>query len=58
MDSGNGNFAKITEDVAKHIPSPPIGVFRIGEELVIKGSWFRVQSIGKNKMKLKLLKRK
>lgn len=60
MDTGMGNFARISEDVAEKIMSavPGSGVFCVGEELVIKDSRFCIQSIGKNKMKLKLLKGK
>ncbi|MHA2066227.1 MAG: hypothetical protein ACXABY_17785 [Candidatus Thorarchaeota archaeon] len=64
MDSGLGKLEPISEDVAKAIeyqqqkagtmiPS----VFHVGEELQIKGSLFHIQSIGRKKMKLKILRR-
>lgn len=57
MDDGKGNFVPISNVRAKEIIDalPYSGVFHIGEELMIKGSRFRVQSIGRNRLKLKLL---
>jgi len=63
MDTGLGELAPINEEVATQIiegqertgnivPS----VFQVGEVLHIKGSRFQIQSIGRSKMKIKLLK--
>lgn len=59
MDTGNGTFAKISSKKAEqiqHALTKSSGVFCVGERLEIKGALFRVQSIGRSKMKLKLLK--
>lgn len=64
MDTGLRKFEPIEQATAKAIldgqektggaiPS----VFKVGEILAIKGSVFRVLSIGRSKMKLKLLKK-
>lgn len=62
MDTGLGKLEPISEKVAKEIMSNQAqtgsvipSVFRVGEILPIKGSLFRILSIGKSKMKLKLL---
>lgn len=62
MDTGLGKLTPISEETAKQVlkgqkktGSTIPSVFRLGEILSIKGSFFRIQSIGKNKMKLKLL---
>lgn len=59
MDTGRGNFARISPEVAQKYEGVGLrdtGIFRVGEILTIKGSKFRVQSIGRTKMKLKLLR--
>lgn len=68
MDTGNGKFKefeakddeefeekklKLFEQYPKHG-----GVFKIGEEVELKGSKFRVKSIKPNELRLKLLPRK
>ena len=65
MDTGLGMLEPINEETAKEIirgqeatGSVIPSVFRVGEIIQIKGSNFRIQSIGKSKMKLKLLKGK
>lgn len=70
MDSGNGTFNQVSEDVGKTIENAveklqekhkgladSIGIFTVGEEFTLKGSRFRIQSIGRSKMKVKLLRR-
>ena len=62
MDSGNGYFERVdkekVERLLKENPLRPVdGIFSVGEELQIKGSRFRVQSIRPKKMILKLLKK-
>ena len=59
MDTGKGEFTKITPQVANQVRADTMdhGVFTVGEVLLIRGSRFRIQSIGRKKMKLKLLKR-
>lgn len=59
MDTGRGNFARISPEVAQKYEETGLldtGIFRVGEILTIKGSKFRIQSIGRTKMKLKLLR--
>lgn len=63
MDAGLGKLEPISEKVAYEIfkgqeitGSTIPSVFRVGEMLHIKASRFRIQSIGRSKMKLKLLK--
>lgn len=63
MDTGIGRFAPISQKTASKLekysrPLPEIdkiGVFHVGETLIIRGSRFRIQSIGRNRMKLRLL---
>ena len=62
MDTGMGKLEPISEEMAKAIftgqektDSIIPSVFRVGETLSIKGSFFRILSIGRSKMKLKLL---
>lgn len=59
MDTGRGTFARISPEVAKKYEGTGLldsGIFHVGEILTIKGSKFRVQSIGRTKMKIKLLR--
>ena len=48
MDSGRGSMEEIPDDIyekaEKKWPKKS-GVFQIGEELEIKGAWFRVKKI-------------
>jgi len=60
MDSGRGHFEEIPEEIyemanKQHIDS---GVFKVGEELDLKGSKFRIKSIKPTELRLKLLKSK
>jgi len=59
MDTGNGTFARISAERAKAIKAamgPTSGVFHVGEELITKGSIFRITAIRRKGLKLKLLK--
>ena len=60
MDTGMGKFAEISEERAKKIQEAlrqqrgmghidNSGIFHVGEELLIKGSKFRVQKINRNR---------
>ena len=62
MDTGQGNFTSISElrantiqEALTHNGNNMSGIFVVGEKLTIKGSLFEVQSIGRKKMKLRLL---
>lgn len=65
MDTGDGHFKMLEEETARKLrkasSNRPVdfyrGLFYEGEELVIRGSRFRVQSIRPKKMILRLLKR-
>ena len=62
MDTGNGHFKQLNKEdlqklLEKNQDRPVDGLFREGEELLIKNSRFRIQSIRPKKMILKLLKR-
>ena len=61
MDTGEGKFEFAqTEDQAHRLqlkyPNHG-GWFHVGEEVVVKGSRFRVKSVKPNELRLKLLKR-
>ena len=59
MDTGKGNFTEISQLKAEAVEAAmgsTSGVFHVGEELTIKGSTFRVASIRRKGLKLKLLK--
>lgn len=69
MDSGRGFMEEIPKDLyekAEHkytdsrFPTKPAksGVFRIGEELEIKGAWFKVKKITLFGIMLKSIKSK
>ena len=65
MDTGMGEMAPINEKIAEEIAkmqaatgSKIPSVFTVGEVLPIKGSLFRIQTIGRKKMQLKILKQK
>ena len=59
MDTGRGYMAPITEERADEMVAAKVdGVFRVGEIVEIKGSRFRVQSLGNKRMVLKILPRK
>ena len=60
MDSGEGRFEEVKNlvDVSEMYQKHPNakGIFRVGEELEIRGSRFRVKQISPFGIKLKLLK--
>lgn len=58
MDTGKGNFAKISDQRFKELEEHPKSrAFRIGEILEIKGSKFKITSIeSRGRMRLKLIK--
>lgn len=58
MDTGLGSFAKISERIAQRqekVFKELSGVFTKGEELIIKGSHFKVDKIKKRGLRLLLL---
>lgn len=61
MDTGEGEFKQfmLEEEKERLLKEHPNhgGVFRVGEELTIKGSLFRVKSIKPKELRLKLLKK-
>ena len=61
MDSGRGCMEEISADLRKMAEEKwpgNSGVFRIGEELEIKGAWFRVKKINPFGIMLKAIKSK
>ena len=62
MDDGKGELVpfKTEEELAKLQRENPLhgGWFRVGEEVVLKGSRFRVKAVKPTELRLKLLKRK
>lgn len=61
MDTGKGHFKQLSKDELHKLMKvnsdrPVDGIFIEGEELLIKNSRFKVQSIRPKKMILKLLK--
>ena len=61
MDSGRGFMEPIPEELeamANEKWPKKSGVFRIGEELKIKGAWFRVKKINSFGIMLKSIKSK
>lgn len=58
MDDSRGNLVPITLEVAKAVTDArAASVFEVGEVLEIKQSRFRIITLGKKYMKLKLLPR-
>lgn len=64
MDSGKGRFEMLEEEKANAYLSGEIekperagGIFKVGEELEIRGSKFRVRKITKKDLILRLLPR-
>lgn len=61
MDTGRGTFTeideKIGEEFRKAVGIERSGIFQEGEELEIRGSHFKIESIGRKYMRLKLLKK-
>lgn len=56
MDSGNGNFEKISDvKFEKQMLKPEPMVFKVGEILEVRGSRLRVEKIWKRKITFKLL---
>ena len=59
MDTGIGNFARISEDVYEEATRKGLGgVFKEGETVEIKGSKFAIQKLTFKTMKLMLLEHK
>ena len=60
MDTGEGTFKEIKEAEAKLLEEQnyPLGIFKRGEILTLKGSRFRVKSIKLKELRLKLLPQK
>ncbi len=63
MDTGKGEFVGfdymddvIKERVEEHYPAHG-GWFRVGEEIELKGSRFRVKAVKPTELRLKLLKK-
>ena len=56
MDSGNGNFEKISDvKFEEQMLKPEPMVFKVGEIIEIRGSRLRVEKIWKRKITFKLL---
>lgn len=62
MDDGKGNFVPFENAEQLHIlqKENPLhgGWFRVGEEVELKGSRFRIKAVKPTELRLKLLKRK
>ena len=62
MDTGQGRF-EMTENLKAKLDElqenypDHVGVFRVGEEIELKGSKFRIKAIKPTELRLKLLKR-
>jgi len=55
MDTGKGDFAEISEPVAKQLQEKKHPVFQEGEIIELKGSRFRVKKIRQKDLVLRLL---
>jgi hypothetical protein len=56
MDTGKGEFEEVEDAKADYLQKQGVmGFFKVGEELVIKGSHFKVQGIRPKRLILKLL---
>ena len=57
MDRGNGKFEMISDLKAQELIENdyPLGIFKVGETVMLKGSRFRVKSIKLKELRLKLL---
>lgn len=62
MDDGKGTFVpfETPEELAKLQEENPLhgGWFRVAEEVMLKGSLFRVKAVKPTELRLKLLKRR
>jgi len=62
MDDGQGAFVQFEtkEELAKLQRKNPLhgGWFRVGEEVELKGSRFRIKAVKPTELRLKLLKRR
>lgn len=62
MDDGKGTFVpfETEEELTKLCIENPFhgGWFRVGEEVVLKGSRFRVKAVKPTELRLKLLRRR
>lgn len=62
MDAGKGQFEfaktlEALEDLKEEFPEHG-GIFKVGEEIEIRGSLFRIKSIKPKELRLRLLRRK
>jgi len=57
MDTGEGHFRMIEEMEARTLAEQnyPLGIFKVGEIITLKGSRFKVKSIKLKELRLKLL---
>lgn len=57
MDTGRGNFARISPNIADLLKGKSAGgkVFAIGDVVRVKDSQFTIEAIGKHTMKLRLI---
>jgi len=57
MDRGHGVFDPISDLKAQQLQEEgyPLGIFKVGEIVTLKGSRFRVKSIKLKELRLKLL---
>ena len=58
MDTGLGKMTKLSPEMGERIMKTEVGrahVFCVGEIVNIKGSRFRIQSIGRKTMKLRIV---
>ena len=57
MDNGKGRFEMINESKARELIENdyPLGIFRVGEIIELKGSRFRIKSVKLKELRLKLL---
>ena len=57
MDTGEGHFKMVADEEAKRLIEEdyPLGVFKTGEIVELKGSRFRVQKITPKRLSLRLL---
>ena len=57
MDTGEGHFKMVMEEEAKKLIEDdyPLGIFKTGEIVELKGSGFRIQKITPKRLSLRLL---
>lgn len=60
MDGGRGRFVPVPQDRMVRVPEraeTTDGIFAVGDIVEVRGSRFRVQTIGPKRLTLKLLRR-